>query len=316
MLCAQLSDWRKFRAYQSRSRRHQGSKPFGIFTAEAHERRRRYGVGGGVRLSSDPKQQSAPETWTEYQNYHLTRLEQLEAKQSGLQGELDETQKRYVVANNTDSRCVADDAEAVQQVMQNVERDLKRHKVLLQWIEHERRIMYAGYSTLVGAGSDDRGTAIKPVRRTRAHCCRETGRQNSEVLGKVRITKIATKKRKAKTRDPTVLGDKVCVQDADAIPEGSLLQIPERREPKPQRIEKGTQLHQDHPQKSYKANRLTGAKAKSILATRRSSARQTWSIERDQRKGKQAAQRPHPTPVSVTTRSGRISKRPVNQYLK
>ena len=144
-LWSQISEWRKFRASQARIRRRYQNKSFSKFEDVVRERRRRYQLGGDVRLILDPEQQSRLENWIEFQNYHLERLERFEKKRDRLKQELDEVRKKAEDTITAGSEHAAEDAaedvEAVQDLLEIAEWDVERHKILLQWIEQERLAM-------------------------------------------------------------------------------------------------------------------------------------------------------------------------------
>lgn len=76
MLCAQLSDWEKFRGYQATCRQRFQQ---GLFSEDAIRRRRRkYGVQGDILLQPDPKQQNRLQNWVEFQDYHFWVHETIE----------------------------------------------------------------------------------------------------------------------------------------------------------------------------------------------------------------------------------------------
>lgn len=221
-LCAQNTEWRKFRTSQSRVRRRFRNKPFSKCEDEVRERRRRYQLGGDVRLMLDQEQQSRLENWTEFQNYHLERLERFEKKRDGLKQELDYAQKKAEGTDAAGSEPAAEEAEAVQQVLENAEWDLERHKVLLQWIELERRAMDPGYLTPIETHTDYQDAAEKAVRRT-STCARQKRRPvTSAVLGKVRIAKALPKKRNMRTQKFKVPELGPAIQDLDAIPQSRI----------------------------------------------------------------------------------------------
>lgn len=184
VLCAQLSDWRKFRISQGRDRGRYRNKLFSNLIDEHRELRQRYELGGDVRLVSDPKQQSRLENWMVFQNHHLKRPERFEKKRDELKKGLDDARRKVEV-----SECAAEDIEAVRQALEDVERDLKRHKVLLGWIEQKRRTMDPGYPTPVEENNHDRDTALNVVRRTSPRHRRTRRAEASAVLSKVKITK-------------------------------------------------------------------------------------------------------------------------------
>ena len=128
---------------------------------EVHKRRRRHRVGGDVRLLLSLEQQSRLENWIEFQNYHLKRIEGFGKKRDELKKELDNARKKTEV-----SKRVVDNVKTVRQELENAKRDLERHKVLLQWIEQERRIIDSGHLKPVEEDNNDRDTTPKAARRT------------------------------------------------------------------------------------------------------------------------------------------------------
>ncbi len=93
MLCAQRSDWRKFRQSQRRLWHRHRNKSFSIFLDEVRERRRAHRLDDNVHLLLDPQQQSRQQNWIEFQDYHLKLHEWQEKKRDGLQKDLDNTRK-------------------------------------------------------------------------------------------------------------------------------------------------------------------------------------------------------------------------------
>ena len=157
VLCAQLSDWRKFRIFQGRDRARYRTQPFSNFVDDVRDRRRRQEISGNVRLLLDPEQQSRLENWVEFQNYHLKHLERFQKKRDQLEEDLDDARKKAEVSERA-----AQDAEAFQIMLKTAERYLERHKVLLQWIEQERRTMGPGHLIPAEEDNDDRHTAPNP----------------------------------------------------------------------------------------------------------------------------------------------------------
>ena len=146
VLCAQASDWRKFRADQLRQRRFRNDS-FDEFVDEVRERRRRHGLSGDVRLLSDLRQQRQLEKWIEFQNYHLIQLERFEAEQDKSKQSLYDTWKLASDTNASGSKRAAGNVEALEHILECGERDLERHKALLNWIEQQRQTMDPGHPT-------------------------------------------------------------------------------------------------------------------------------------------------------------------------
>ncbi|KAK4990624.1 hypothetical protein LTR66_006748 [Elasticomyces elasticus] len=298
VLCAQLSNWRKFRASQLIE-----------FMDEVRERRRRHKVDSNICLLLDPEQQSWLENWMEFQNYHLKRLERFEKKRDKLEKDLDKARDKAENTNTGGSDRAAKDAEAVRQVLENAVRDLERHNILLQWIEQEWRAMDAGYPTPVQRDNDDQGAAAKAVRRTSARYRQKRRPEASMVLGKVRVSKAKPKKWTTKFQKSKAPELEHAIPDSDAIPQSSIPQASKRRDTKPRRTQKEeTQLRQILPQRVSKAKRFADARAKSLPETQRCDVWQIRSPDRARCKRQPAPQRPQPAPENVMTRSGRITR--------
>ena len=311
VLCAQRTNWRKFRAYQLRTRDRYRDKSFTKFVDEVCERRRRHALGGDVRLLLDPKQQSRLENWIEFQNYHLRNHEQDERKRDELKNELNDAQKKAKDTHTAASERAARDAQALRRILENAERDLERHKVLLQWIEQERRVMDPGFPTPVNEDNNNHDTAPKVVRSTSTRSRHKSRTETSAVLGKVRVSKTKPKKWKTQTQKPKAPEFKATIQDSDAIPQSSIPQTPKRRETKPRRAEEERPLRPVRPRRVSKANRFADASAKSLSGTQLPGAGQTRSPGGARSKRRPASQRPQPACENVMTRTGRISKPPV-----
>ncbi|KAL9118862.1 MAG: hypothetical protein Q9187_004584 [Circinaria calcarea] len=311
VLRAELSDWRKFRSSQSRVRRRFRNKPFSKFEDEVRERRRRHELGGDLRLIFDLEQQSRLENWIEFQHYHLKRFERVEKKRDGLKQELDEARKKAEDTDAAGSTRAAEIAEAVQQIVENTEWDLERHKVLLQWIEQERRAMDPGYPTPIEKDKDDQDAAPKAVRRASTRALQKRRLETSGVLGKVRISKAMPKKQNMQTQTPNAPELEPAIQDSDATPQSSIPQAPKRRETMLRRTKEETPLHQLRPQRVAKAKRFTEARVESLSGTRSFRAGQTRSPDRAPSKYQPARQRSQPAPEYVMARSGRRSRQPV-----
>ncbi|KAL8917666.1 MAG: hypothetical protein Q9172_005747 [Xanthocarpia lactea] len=79
VLCAQWKDRKSFRDYQERNRKHYLQvKTLDRLEDRIHERRRKHRLEGAVHLHPDPRQQGQDDTWKEFQDFHLQKLEELE----------------------------------------------------------------------------------------------------------------------------------------------------------------------------------------------------------------------------------------------
>lgn len=101
VLCAQRSDWRKFRASQQSVQDNYQHNSFSTFVNNVRERRRRHGLDVDIQLLLDLQQQSRQQNWIEFQDYHLIHHDRLEKKRDRLKKNLDKCQKKL---GNTDIR--------------------------------------------------------------------------------------------------------------------------------------------------------------------------------------------------------------------
>ena len=232
-------------------------------------------------------------------------------KRDELKNELNDAQKKAKDTDPAASERAARDAEAIQCILENAERDLERHKVLLQWIEQERRVMDPGFPTPVNEDNNNHDTAPKVVRSTSTRSRHKSRTETSAVLGRVRVSKAKPKKWKAQTQKPKAPEFKAAIQDSDATPRSSIPQTPKRQEIKPRRDEEERPLRPVRPQRVSKANWFVDARAKSLSGTHLPGAGQTRSPDRARFRRRPAPQRPQPACENVMTRTGRISKPPV-----
>lgn len=305
-LCAQRSDWQRFRVFQRMARRGSQDTPFSKFEDQVRERRRRHGLDGVVRLLLQPEQQSRLEQWIEFQNYQLMRLEWLEKDRDKAEQELDEAREKAQDADDVaGSQRAARDEPAYQQILETAKRDLERHKVFLRWIEQQRLKIEEG-----GGGIGDGGFVDVVSTRVRR------GRQPkaSVVLGKVRISKAAPPKRHAQTRKPKAPEARPATQDSDVIPRSRIPEVPKSRETKARHTKGETSLGPHRPQRVTKAKRTIDARATSLVGTHPRGAGQTRPLDRARAMRGSTTQQPQPEAEHVKTRSGRISKPPARWF--
>ncbi|KAI1271409.1 hypothetical protein F5Y07DRAFT_383065 [Xylaria sp. FL0933] len=162
-LCYQLRDWRKFRAYQRRKRvRRYKNSARGVYRL-----RQKCGLDYNVRLAIDLEQQSPLDRWIEYQAYHLEHLEQLEKERDQFIKELAE----FRSANNNMHDFPLNGC---------AEMDIERHRVLLDWIEKERRSMSPRIAAT--ALSSSTSTVGQKSPSTQAHATTRTTPKDSNVI--------------------------------------------------------------------------------------------------------------------------------------
>lgn len=262
LLCAQLIEWRKFRASQQRARRR-----FKDFEQELRQRRQRHGLDGPPALAVELEQQSTLQRWIEFQNHALVRLEGMERKRDGLKKELTEPH-------------TADDMDAYKYMLETSEQDIKRHMVLLHWIEQKRQAMNSGDDARAS------GNGHKPiVRRASARACRKREATLSPVLdNQARISKpsgLLTRKTRHQMAKPETA---TSTQSSDII-------LPEATSQRKRRlpIAKGS-------------NQIGSAKDNSALS-------QLGSQKRTKPQPRSTGRAPM-NRAGTVTRSGRISKAP------
>ncbi|KAK3897957.1 hypothetical protein C8A05DRAFT_38468 [Staphylotrichum tortipilum] len=180
VLSAQRWDWSKFCDYQRTARQRYGSKKFHRYEERAAERRHRHGLPGPVHFTFDRTQQTRLETWTEYQNYHLLRHEELNQKLETQQARL-ATFEGLVAAGTAKQDTYA--LAALHSGVDACEQAIEKHKLLLRWVEQQRRTMTREPS------APPRTLRRTPARRGR----RVDGGDLSRVLGSARISKTDSK---------------------------------------------------------------------------------------------------------------------------
>ncbi|KAN0070477.1 hypothetical protein V8E54_011346 [Elaphomyces granulatus] len=285
VLCAQRSDWRKFRASQQNVRDRYQHNLFSTFVDSVCERRRRHELGGHVQLLLDSQQQSRQQNWIEFQDYHLTHHERLEKKRDRLKKKLDDCQKKAGATEMEGSEHAAQNERAIQGRLEFAERTLRWHEVILGWIERQRVRMDPRPLTPVEE-IDDRNTALKAVLRVSPH--------TSTVRGKVRVSKPTLKSRNMRTQTFKAPKSKPVVVDLGVTPPNRTQQMPKRQETKPPYAKEKPLGHRD---------------TKSRPGIRCHSNKQTRTSAQPQRR--LTPQRPRPASGAVKTRSGRISRPPV-----
>ncbi len=122
-LSAQLVAWRKFRAFQRKTRR-----SFKDFEHDLHQRRQQHGLNSAVSLTVELEQQNPLQRWIEFQNYQLVRLEAMERKRGELEKELSTPH-------------TADEVDVIRHILGSSGKHIERHRVLFRWIEQKREVM-------------------------------------------------------------------------------------------------------------------------------------------------------------------------------
>jgi hypothetical protein len=90
----QLNDWKEFRKYQQEVRHYYIPRnSFPEYQQKVLERRRRHGLQGNIKLCEEPDRESRLQNWTEFQDYNLQILEELEKELKAREQELDSARK-------------------------------------------------------------------------------------------------------------------------------------------------------------------------------------------------------------------------------
>jgi hypothetical protein len=273
VLCAQRSNWRKFRASQQNVRDRYQHNLFSTFVDSVCERRRRHELDGHVQLLLDSQQQSQQQNWIEFQDYHLTHHEWLEKKRDRLKEKLDDCQKKAGATEMEGSEHSAQNERAIQGRLEFAERTLRWHEVILGWIERQRVRMDPRPLTLVEE-IDDQNTAPKTVLRVSPRQRRSRQPDTSTVRGKVRVSKLMLKSRNMRTQTFKAPKSKPVIVDLDVTPPNRTQQMPKRQETKPP-YAKEKPLGPLRPHRVSKTNRVAATGTKSRPGIRCHSNKQT-----------------------------------------
>lgn len=264
VLCAQRSDWRRFRQSQRRLRQRYRNKPFSTYLDEIRERRRAHGLDDNVHLLQDTQEQTRQQNWVEFQDYHLRLHEWQREKRDGLQQDLDNARKE---AGNTDmegSEHAVKQERAIQQRLEYAVTTLRWHEVIIRWNEQCRLLMDPLGRPPTQQGSGDQNSPSNRQRRSKR-------RDIMAVNGKVKVSKSTPKRQNIRTRtSKTTISKLISVDSTATIPSSTQQQMPKRREIKPRRA-KEKALAQRLPQRVAKTYRLTDAVTKSRSRTQHSS---------------------------------------------
>ncbi|KAK0928575.1 hypothetical protein LTR29_017356 [Friedmanniomyces endolithicus] len=285
VLCAQRSDWRKFRHYQRLQREYYRKKPFGLLEAEIRERRQRNGLDDDVQLLPDTRQHSRQQDWIEFQDFHLEFWERKTKDRQELRDQLEEARKIAGDRGAGGSGRAARDAISIPQVLEYADSILRWHDVFLQWIERQRVAMDPRPQTPVEQSRGDQDTSVSPLRY-------ESSNAPVAVVESPQSTPESTK---PLSKDTTL-----------TFP-NSPRQILKRRKTKPRRS-KEKALFQYSPHRVAKANRLAVTRTKPHAGTQRSGARH--SRVQAKRQHPPSTERPIPTRRSIMTRNGRTLREP------
>ncbi|KAF2006471.1 hypothetical protein P154DRAFT_569865 [Amniculicola lignicola CBS 123094] len=226
VLCAQRSDWQKFRQSQQRLRQRYRNKSFRVFLDEVRKRRRAHGLDADVYLLSDPQRQSRQQTWIEFQDYHLKLHERQRKKRDGLQKDLDNTRKEASGTDMKGSEHPVQQERAIHQRLEYAETTLRWHEVMLCWIEQCRLAMDPLPPTPAKKGSGGQNALSDRQRRSR----------RLAVLGNVRVSKSTPNCQNIRTRtSKATISEHISSDSAITIGSSTQQQIPKCQEIKPRR---------------------------------------------------------------------------------
>ena len=306
MLRAQLSDWRKFRSYQGRIRQHYRQIPFSEFLEKVRKRREKHNLRGNVHLRFYVRQQNRLEYWTEFQDYHLQLHENLEKEREDLKKFSD----LRIEAEDTSFEGFERPSTAYQYRLEYTEQKLRWHETLLQWATQERMAMDISYPVPAEKYNDGRNASPKVDRGACSGSRQKRRRKTPSILGDVKILKAESKRLTGPRRKRTTSKTEFTIEDSAAASESSIHQVSRRRQvkPRPNKIE--TSLRQRRPQKVSKAERFAHANAKSpARPTRRAGHKRSQGQAPS--KSRQPLRWSKFTSEAVSTRSGRVSRRPM-----
>lgn len=313
VLGAQLHDWHKFRAFQSRAQRRHRNGTSNEVENRACESRSSYGPGSNIHSGSTPGRQIWLEDWGQFQGYQLHRLERLRAKLDELEEELKEARKGRS-GNRSDQveEDVSPDVDVVPYLVEVAQQDLERHQSLLRWIEQERQTML--HSDVEPHGRDNQDALLDVMRRRGRHStCRPRHSVCTQILGKPKVRKATPKRRHNPKRDLETNGPEPGAQDWATDSRRCASGVSKHRGVKSPEI-KTTRIGGVPRRRMHKTQLPTDISASS------SSGQQCWDITqtRPLRHGPvgisqvlRPPSQPRSTRKSATTRSGRISRPPI-----
>lgn len=184
-LRAQLKDWKEFRIHQQRLRRLYEKRNINTYIERLRERRRTHNLPDQVDIRQNLAQQSRLGNWTEYQDYHLIRLDRL-------------NQKREDCARDLEA------GRAYQSNLDYYDRNLEIHKYLRKWIEQQRRVMQRADLRCTEDKTGNMSGVHPRARSLRTRGYQQAHPKLSAALGKVRITKAKSRTTKARNHQPKI----------------------------------------------------------------------------------------------------------------
>lgn len=298
VFCAQRKDWKAFRKFQEKNRRHYLQlKTFTEFENKVRERRRKHQLDGDVCLHSDPTQQGLLETWIEFQDYHLQIHDGLEKEAQIEREKLDTARTKLERADSSEAGHAALHVETYEVRWASARSKLKSHgEILLRWIEQHRIVMVATKS-ISANDTGSRDDEVDTIQRAPARHRQKRKPKARSLLSPVQsgVSKPAPQKRSPRRQKPEV------PQEAENVPADlgtsqiSISCMPNLRESKSRSAKNKMPLRPFRPQKVTK----TAKKAFEVESPK--------DIEANLPARRSAQQ--HPSKV-FKTRSGRKSRRP------
>jgi hypothetical protein len=192
-----------------------------------------------------PNRQNCLDTWMEFQNYHLERLEQFEKRRNELKRTFDDCHDINIWSDTAGLTWEVEDSQDVQQGLKCIECKLARHIVLLQWIEQERRAMDSGHEPPVKRDGDHQAEALNVVRRASARTHQNRQPKASAFHGLV--SNLMPKKRNWQDPEFAGRGPRRAIQISSAALENNIPRISQRRKTKPQQAMPGSASHGHKP---------------------------------------------------------------------
>ena len=261
VLCSQLSDWEKFREYQGGVRLYYSQRnSLPDFQDKVRDRRRRHRLESDVCLRPDPEQQTQLENWIEFQNYHLHIDEGFHEYVKDRRGKLDAARKK--LETGTSGPTGAEDVEIFSKKVQYFEAKLRKHQILLRWIEQKRVAFAAQQALSVDASptQDDRSQAEEDepsaIRRRPASARRKGAKKTPSVLSPVRSAVSKKPRRRRRNLWPRKLDSPQSAEKATTAESKAPRYSNRIRDiggNKPHRNKESTPLRPLHPQRVSKS---------------------------------------------------------------
>lgn len=317
VLCAQLSDLENFREYQKKIRRlFPQQTSFSNFQDMIGDRRRKHKLKGDIHLHPVSDKQTQLENRIEFQNYHLHFHEGMQENVMDARKKLDAARKKLKTGGSRG----AEDVEIFTGRVNHRETKLKRHEILLRWIEKIRVGLAVKQALPIDASGfqDDRSKTEEDKPRASPRCMTSARRKRDQKphssFGPVRSA--VSKKPPSKRRNlrPRLCNTSKSIENANAEPSAPRRskRIEDLRSKEPQRNEGSTPLRPFYFRSVSKAAKKpppsrSCAKVKPLPSSRPHGIKKRNPAEYEQSKQRGPVQRPSFVRI---TRSGRVSRRP------